>query len=363
MKRLALIFILIFILSSAILAQKIIENPEKPLSNNAGRTLKLVEELRITDKAGFFYFRSPEELKITKDGYIYISDSYGSNFIKFSPNGEFIKNLYRKGEGPGEIQDYFKYALSPDKIYVCDFMRGKIISTDHEGNFLSEYKLETERYNDFLGIHKDWLVFMKDVWPPHADRKTSRFYEIKRKVIKLSKDGKTSEENYIFSNKRFLIASSLGGGAMVWDPFDSVLDENTGYLYVSCVREYMIHVLDLNKGKVIRSFKRKYKRVSYELSQREEDFAKKYNAPRKKYEMDIERLHLYKGLLWVETSTKDEKRGIMIDVFNSNGQFLDNFYLACDGYLKAVQDNFIFILKSDEEGNYIIKKCIIEDEN
>jgi hypothetical protein len=150
---------------------------------------------------------------------------------------------------------------------------------------------------------------------------------------------------------------------MSWDPFDMVLDEKTGYLYVSCARDYMIHVLDLNKGEVIRSFNRKYEKVCYEMSESEKDFTKKFNAPKKKYEEDIERLHLYKGLLWVETSTKDEKQGIMIDVFNDEGQFLDNFYLACDGSLMSVRDNFIFVSKSDEEGNYIIKKYIIEDEN
>lgn len=363
MKRPALFFTFIFILSSIILAQTVIENPKKPLSKNAGRTLKLVEELRITDEPGVFYFRSPGDLKITKDGHIYIADSYGNNFLKFSPNGEFLKNLYKKGEGPGEIQDYFGYTLSLNSIYIYDFVRRKIIVIDHEGNFLSEYKLETGTYNDFFGINKDWLIFMKSVFPPHIDRKTSRFYEIKRKIIKLSKDGKTSKENYIFSNKIFLKASSLGGGMMSWDPFDSVLDEKTGYLYVSCAREYMVHLLDLNKGKVIRSFRRKYKRVRHEMSQREEDSIKKFNAPRKKYEEDIKRLHLYKGLLWVETSTKDEKRGIMIDVFNNEGQFLDNFYLSLDGNLMSVQDNFIFVVKSDEEGNYIIKKYIIKDEN
>jgi len=355
--------LLFLIITSVMYTQEIIENPKKPLNKNAGRTLKLVEELRITDQPGVFYFRSPGDLKITKDGHIYIADPYGNNFIKFSPNGEFLKNLYKKGEGPGEIQDYFGYTLSLNKIYIYDYVKRKIIVIDHEGNFLSEYKLVTEGYNDFLGIYKDWLVFMKDVWPPGIDRKTSRLYEIKKEIIKLSKDGKTSEENYIFSNKYFLIASSLGGGAMSWDPFDSVLDEKTGCLYVSTTREYLINMLDLNKGEVIRSFRRKYKRVRHDMSQREEDFIKKYNGPRKKYEIDIERLHLYKGLLWVETSTKDEKRGIMIDVFNSKGQFLDNFYLALDGRLMSVQDNFIFVSKSDEEGNYIIKKCIIEDEN
>ena len=67
MKRPALIFTFIFIFTSTILSQTIIENPEKPLSKNAGRTLKLVEELRITDEPGVFYFRSPGDLKITKD--------------------------------------------------------------------------------------------------------------------------------------------------------------------------------------------------------------------------------------------------------------------------------------------------------
>jgi hypothetical protein len=363
MRKIVLRLLLFLIITSVIYSQEIIENPEKPLSKNAGRTLKLVEELRITDEPGVFYFRSPGNLKITEDGHIYIADPYGSNFIKFSPNGQFLKNLYKKGEGPGEIQDYFDYALSLNRIYIYDYMRGKIIITDYEGNLLSEYKLETERHNDFLGIYKDSLILLKDIWPPHVDRKTSRLYEIKRKIIKLSKDGKTSEENNIFSNKIFLIASSLGGGAMPWDSFYSVLDEDSGYLYVSSTREYMVHLLDLNRRKVIRSFTRKYKRVRHEMSQREEDFIKKYNAPRKKYEEDIERLHLYKGLLWVETSIKDEKRGIMIDVFNSKGQFLDNFYLALDGNLMSVQDKFLFVVKSDEEGNYIIKKCIIKDEN
>ncbi len=290
MKRLASIFIFIFILSSFILTQTVIENPEKPLSKNAARALKLVEELKITDEPGVFYFRSPEDLKMTKEGHLFVSDPYGHNFLKFSPSGEFLKNLYKKGQGPGEIQDYFEYALSHDSIYICDFIRNKILIIDQEGKMLSEFKLEEETYNGFLGIYKEWLIFINRVYPPHVDRKTSRFYEIKSKIIKLSKDGKTSEENYAFPNKRFLIASSLGGGAMSWDPFDFVLDEKTGYLYVSCTRKYMIHILDLNKGEVIRSFNRKYKRVRYEMSQGEEDFTKKHNAPRKKYEADIDKL-------------------------------------------------------------------------
>jgi len=363
MKKPILFFSFLLIFSSIIYSQEIIDNLEKPLSKNAGRVLKIKATMSIEDEPGKFYFRSPRDIQIANDGSIFVSDYRGYNFLKFSPDGKFLKNLYKKGEGPGEIQDYFGYALSQNEIYIYDFVKRKVIRMEQDGSLINEFKTYTEQYNEFKGIFRDWLVFMKHVWPPGVDRKTSRFYEIKRKVIKLSKDGKTSEENYIISNKIFLIASSLGGGGMSWDPFVSVFDENSGYLYVSCTREYIIHILDLNKGKVIRSFKRKYKRVRHETSQNEEDFIKKYNAPRKKYEIDIKRLHLYKGLLWVETSTKDEERGIMVDVFNNKGQFVDNFYLALDGYLISVQDNSIFVGESDEDGNIIIKKYIIEDEN
>jgi len=358
MKKPILFFSFLLIFSSIIYSQEIIDNLEKPLSKNAGRVLKIKATMSIEDEPGKFYFRSPRDIQIANDGSIFVSDYRGYNFLKFSPDGKFLKNLYKKGEGPGEIQDYFGYALSQNEIYIYDFVKRKVIRMEQDGSLINEFKTYTEQYNEFKGIFRDWLVFMKMVYPERRDK--VQMYQVKNAIILLSKDGEKEKESHVFLNKRFYIA---GSGMMVWDPFDSVFDENSGYLYVSCTREYMVHVLDMNSNKVVRSFKRKYKRVPYEMSQDEENFIKKYNAPRKKYEEDINRLHLFNGLLWVETSTKDEERGIMIDVFNSKGQFLDNFYLALDGRLMSVQDNLIFVGESDEDGNITIKKYIIEDEN
>ncbi|MFX1534096.1 MAG: 6-bladed beta-propeller [Promethearchaeota archaeon] len=356
MKKTILLFSFLLIFSSVIYTQDVIENPEKPLSKNAGRVLKLKEVMSISDEPGKFYFRYPRDIKIANDGSIFVSDYRGYNLLKFSPDGMFIKNLYKKGEGPGEIQDYFEYALSQNEIYIYDFVKRKVIHMEQDGSLINEFKTYTEQYNEFKGIFQDWLIFMKRILPEERDK--VQMYQVKNAIVLPSKDGEKEKESHVFINKRFYIA---GSGMMVWDPFDSVFDENSGYLYVSCTREYMVHVLDMNSGKVIRSFKRKYKRVPYEMSLDEEDFIKRVNAPRKKYEEDINRLHLFNGLLWVETSTKNEEKGIMIDVFNKKGQFVDNFYLALDGYLISVQDNSIFIGESDEDGNIIVRNYIIED--
>lgn len=101
----------LFILASLSLimelpAQAIIENPDKPLRKDAGRVLKLKEVWRITDEGGQFYFRYPEDLKISSDGHIFYADE--KELLKFSPDGKFIKNLYKKGQGPEKSK-----AISP----------------------------------------------------------------------------------------------------------------------------------------------------------------------------------------------------------------------------------------------------------
>jgi hypothetical protein len=71
------------------LAQDVIENPGKPLSQNTGRVLKLEEEFRITDDDGDFFFKSPWEIKVDRNGFIYVREK--DKLFKFDKEGKFIK--------------------------------------------------------------------------------------------------------------------------------------------------------------------------------------------------------------------------------------------------------------------------------
>jgi hypothetical protein len=77
---------------------QVIENPAKPSAKDAGRVLQLTEVWRISDESGEFYFKYPRELKIADDGTIFLADA--EQFLKFSADGKFLGNLYRKGQGP-----------------------------------------------------------------------------------------------------------------------------------------------------------------------------------------------------------------------------------------------------------------------
>ena len=56
MKKTILLFSFPLIFNSVIYVQEIIENPEKPLSKNVGRVLKIKEAMSIVDEPGKFYF-------------------------------------------------------------------------------------------------------------------------------------------------------------------------------------------------------------------------------------------------------------------------------------------------------------------
>ena len=239
---------------------------------------------------------------------------------------------------------------------MYDYVKRKLIAMTDNGDLVAETRFEKEPFNDLFGFFGDRLVFLNRISAPHEDRTTSRLYDDQYVIILLSTDGETRRESHVFPNQRFYVASSLGGGAMPWSPFDAVLDQDSGCLYVSCNREYMIHVLDLNRNRVQRSFTRKYKRVDYEMLEREEEFVKKYNAPRKKYTVDIERLFLNRGLLWVVTSTKDANKSLPIDVFDEKGKYVDNFFIDVKGGLIAVHNGSVFVVDTDENENYVIIK-------
>ena len=79
---------------------------------------------------------------------------------------------------------------------------------------------------------------------------------------------------------------------------------------------------------------------------------------RKRLALDLCRLLCHKGNRWAVTSTFDRNKGILVDVFSREGQYLDNFYLPILKIRRdnpqyyapmAVWENFLHLLEADED--------------
>jgi hypothetical protein len=334
-------------------AQQIIENPEKPLAKNAGRVLKLQEIWRINDDSGEFYFKYPSQLQIAADSSIFLSDT--EQFLRFSSDGKYLKNLYRKGEGPGEISRDFYFLVVGNELIIKDYNKQKLWKTDYEGKYLGEFDIRGQQTSGIIGVRKDDFVFVKSEYPPPSER-TGKLIAIPRNVILKSKDGK-NEKPVITFHARMFMAPNAGRN---WDQSIELLTGNGKYIIGYHGLQYLIEIIDIEKGRIMRSFKRKYQRIKHVEDDFEKDFNKKFGLSTMDYESDIRGLKLNGGQIWVRTSTNDQKRGDLWDVFNLDGAYLDNFYLgAGKTLLKANGDEIYVTEKREDESIVLIKNKII----
>lgn len=349
------IFILILFSISSAFPQEVIENTKKPLNPNAGRVLKLEEEFRITDESGEFYFEHPRNIKVAPDGCIFIDDQY--QFLKFSPDGQFIKNLFKEGQGPGEIQDSFYYAFHNSDIYIYDPTNSKIIHTDKEGELIEEFKIN-DRFRDFYGVLEDKFIFLKSRIPTLVEKKGG-IYNVPKTILLVSKDGKIDMEYSGFPVRVFIgkvMSTTL-------DAFNSVLGNDGNMLFVSHTSEYRILAFDLFKGEITKIFNRKYSRVKFKKREEDVKESQRNELPDMKFKADIFRLYLLNGNLWIRTSTIDEKRGTLFDVFDIEGKFIDSFFINFKGGLIGTDRGSLFVLETDENELLSIVKYKVLDKS
>jgi hypothetical protein len=354
--ELSLLISVIFLLGFVRLsAQQIVENPDKPLAKNAGRVLKLQEVWRISDESGQFFFKGIYSLKIGDDGTIFIFDQ--DQLLKFSADGKFINNLLKKGQGPGEISraqysSDIKLSVAKNDLYIYDNNARKIVHTDWNGAFIEEFR-PGRWYSDFLGRMDDRLVFIEQEPVGPGSAQTTGFHDLKFFLFLTALDGTSEKEILALSSQIYQQPRMFMG----WAPFETALNSKDHFLYSVHTAEYKIDQVDLKEGRIARSFNRKYPRVDHVVMEYEKEFIKKYDAPVRKYEYDISLLYLNNnGDIWAKTSTKNDKKWSLIDVFNPDGKFVDSFFVPTTGAIAAVRDDCIFCSEQDADGNLRLVK-------
>ncbi|MCJ7487491.1 MAG: hypothetical protein MUQ25_15195, partial [Candidatus Aminicenantes bacterium] len=226
---------------------------------------------------------------------------------------------------------------------------------DFDGVFQEQINLANKNYSDFLGVLPDGFLFLKSVWPPPGER-TGKLMEIPHTVAFVGGDGSERRDIATFKPRNFLFPQ----GAMGWDSAITVPSPDSKLLYAFHGRDYVIEVVDMASGEIIKRFNRAYPKVPHIEPDWESDYRKKYGSPKREYETDIKDLYPVGDRLWVETSTDDKTKGRLIDVFDKDGRFLDSFYLGAGRTLMAVREDAVFCLEKNEDESLTIVKYRVE---
>ncbi len=330
----------------------IVGNSDKPLNSKAGWTLKLEEVFRITDESGDFYFKRPGNIQVGPKGNIYLTDE--EQFLKFSPEGKFIKNIYKKGQGPGEISSYFNYALVQNRIYVYVSQPSKLISFGIEGEFIEEKRFQ-ENFAAFFGCLEEKFILLRSIWPPREERK-GEFFLINNSICHLGMDG-----THLFTGQNIPTKAVIipGGGARFYPPA-TVRSTDGLHLNFNGSTDYVVDVIELGKGEIFQRFSREYQSVKYPEPKKKP--TRLSSGMRPKYMRDIEAMFARKDSLWIATSMNDPEKGDMFDVFDMEGKYTDSFYIKSGGRVATVLEASLFMIERDEDGFYSIVKYRFQKE-
>jgi len=147
-----------------------------------------------------------------------------------------------------------------------------------------------------------------------------------------------------------------GAGAMVETCPLRIVPYRKNQFVISHTEDYLLKIFDAEKKEVVAAFKRKYKKVKIpETLKRPIRVAvtdRQYTYNPTHYN-DILEVLVVGDLIWALTSTVDERKGLLVDVFNGQGQYVDCFYLKFPFELKPGFSHPGINLAVDQEGKIL----------
>lgn len=239
----------------------------------------------------------------------------------------------------------------------------KIVHLDLDGKLIKESIIEGRRLHKVISHHDGKYLLLDFKVIPIGRKEGER--QLDHYLFFLGEKGAIEPVSSSFPTQSYIRIRKLGGRAaassipMTQLEFLGVQDR---FLYISHTNEYLIKQYDLKNNQIRKTFRRDYPRARFEAD----------NYRPFKYYNDVHRLAAHKNNLWVLTSTFDKEKGILVDVFDEEGKFQDNFYLPLlnsktgDSYHQlyfpvVIQGGFVYAVEHDEDWSFSVAKYEILD--
>ncbi|OGD18010.1 MAG: hypothetical protein A2W03_13205 [Candidatus Aminicenantes bacterium RBG_16_63_16] len=308
---------------------------------------------RITDEKGKFFFVQPLAVYAGHDGSVYVQEY--KQLLKFDAQGRFVKNLLKRGQGPGELDDNLTDVVVREKdIVLWSSNNYKFIRLDLDGRLIEDKKLVQGFLGSLLGAFGGRCFFLRYEMDTAKSRpRVSGIFETPRRLVIVPEKGDAVPTPVLMPmTEARHFGPRSASVSTISRAMPAAAGDRTVFLFHT--PDYLIKLLDLETGEIVRSFRREYDRVKYEIKT-----PPGYPAELvPKFHNDLCRLLWRNDRLWAVTSTFDPKKGILVDVFSRDGRYVDNFYLPLFKIRRnnpqyfapmAIHGNFLYLLEADED--------------
>ena len=332
----------------------VVKNPKKPMYSE--NIFNLNEEISIGEAKGKeeYMFSQIRSVAVDDEENIYILDYKEAHIKVFDKNGEFIKTIGRKGQGPGEMGRPIFIQITPqEEVMVLDPVGRRLVFFSLDGKYLRQ--ISTARIpNPLDSIKMDPvgnLIAKIEIWPSQGGGVELKKFDTNLELlmmiskIKVDQSGEGAEMRILEPSLFFAVTKE---GNVVWG--NSAL--------------YKLEVLNL-EGKLIRKIEKDSKPL--EITEKDKERIKKgykriidrgYKLLFPKYFPIFRRILIdSEGRIFVGTYERieiGEDYFYYYDVFDSEGKYIAKIPLRRRP--RVWKKNRFYTIEEDEEGYQYVKR-------
>jgi hypothetical protein len=322
----------------------VVKNPKEPIHGED--VFSLEEELSIGEVEGReeYMFTGIRSMAVDDAGRIYVLDRKDPHLRVFDQNGNYIRTIGKKGQGPGEFTLPLSVSITRQNELVVDDFRRRLAFFSLEGEFkknllvakIGLLRIDLDSEGNLYGI-----TIVREKENPR--------YELKKF---------DSELNYLHSLGSSPTPSASTAG---FNPFGGIIlsqIDNNDQVICGYPENYEVNVFD-KEGNLIRKIMKDYDPV--EITEEEIKEATESTPPEIK--VSIPKYHMAydwfavddEGRIYVRTNERaDEGEAHYYDVFDSEGKFIAKIPLKFRPYV--LKNKKLYTVEQDEEGYPFVKR-------
>ena len=318
-----------------------VKNPKEPMYGE--NVFNLEEELSVGEAEGReeYMFSQVGSIAVDDKERVYVSDTKEFHIKIFEKDGNYLKSVGRKGQGPGEFERITSIQITPQKeLLVFDSRSRRLSFFSLEGEFIKSKSIGEIQVLDLEMNSKGNIIASSVLLDPKTALAVTEL-RIYGSDLKLISTISASEPRDVFTP--FL-------PFFVWS-----LTDNDNIIY-GYNKTYEFQILDPH-GETIKKIIKEYDPVRIteeERKKRLENLSPRNEVPHfhpafRNFSFDDN------GRIFVQTWEKPkDKEGYYYDVFDSEGKYLAK--IALEAVPRVLKRNRLYTIEEDKEGYQFVKR-------
>lgn len=298
---------------------RLVANPIQP--RDGVQKLKYAQEWSVggeNEPQGDLINR-PFDVRVGKGGSVFVLDLGDTCIRMFNAQGKFVRQIGRKGQGPGEYDMPISFDIgAADEIFVFDGANLRATRFDKEGKPLHNFRVEkfcTQIRTDGRG-----RLYLGEISSSETAGLSSEFKEVVQKltILRTDQEGRNPLRIGPFIGMKLMVKAQGQGAISMSSPFSPMTGWGVapdGHILAGYNEKYEISVHDPD-GKILFRFGREYKPLKIKSSRRGAKGPDYFPAFSPDFFFDDA------GNAWFRLFKNDDDKDFLYDVFSPEGIYL-----------------------------------------